>query len=152
MHKGHRQKNWIVWLYGQGWRGSFPQTEVLAEGSDFLLSPPPEGSGRYHIWVSINLVNTFHLSLVIPRCHPTQIISSHFSFQMACFGCVYYFPQSPQRLTNPKQAPSGLGMPCTSCPSLALVSASLSSQLRLSWAPPSPAQVATFCRSFCCFY
>ena len=82
-NQGHTGMNGMVQQELAG--AAFSQTEVLAEAMVPLLSPPHTGlTGRCHTCVSINLVNTVHFTLVIPRPHTTtQLLGPPKQFPVA---------------------------------------------------------------------
>ena len=133
---------------------AFSQTEVLAEAIVPLLSSPlTEPKGWHHIWVSINLSNTVHPTLVISLnpappnlwVHP-KMFPMVFPYKQPLLDHASDFPKISQTSSIwPLHTP----YPLLSGSRPRLVAASLSSQLGLFHATPSPAQVAAIWRFFC---
>ena len=114
---------------------AFSQTEELVEAIFPLLSPPStEPAGGKHIWVSINLANTIHPTLVIPwDSTPPNLLWLYHAYGMSLL-MLQTFLKSFKGSHNSKQAASDPSVPDTSFQAatcLALMAASLRFQLSL---------------------
>ena len=90
-HQGHTGRNWIVWHQDKSSRTAFSQTDVLAETTVPLLSPPTtEAAGGSHIWVSIRILPSHLLG-------PPELLSVAFPHKWPVLAHAVQFSKISQR-------------------------------------------------------